>query len=102
MRPRGQRGRDFSGGVEGVAVPGQCAPKARIGGDGGMSDAIDRAQEVPHPDGVQSAPSAEGKHAGVDLQMQMQMAMRVAGTGGVVPHGHRLQVVDRDLHLVAT
>ena len=45
-------------------------------------------------DGVQPAPLPGGEHPRVDLQMQVPV--RIAGAGGVVPHRHRLQPLDRD------
>ena len=52
------------------------------------------------PDRVQPAPPPGGEHPGVDLQVQV--AVRVAGTGGVVPHHRGLELLDRDLHLSAS
>ena len=45
-------------------------------------------------------PRAGGEDAGVDLQVEV--AARVAGAGGVVPYHRRLGPLDRDLHLSAT
>ena len=52
-----------------------------------------------HPDRVQPPPPPGGEHAGVDLQVQV--AVRVAGPGGVVPHHRGLELLDRHLHLPA-
>ena len=71
------------GGVEGEPALGQCPPEAGVGRHGGVADAVDRLQVVSRPDRVHAAPCAGGEHPGVDLQVQMPV--RVAGPGGVVP-----------------
>jgi hypothetical protein len=48
---------------------------------------------------VQSSPGAGGEDAGVDLQVQVPV--RVAGAGGVVPHDGGLEPLDGDLDLAA-
>jgi hypothetical protein len=78
-------------------VPGQGSAEGGVGEDGGVTDTVDRIQRVPHPDRMQCPPPVVGQHPGVDLQVQV--AVRVAGTGGVVPDGHCLELLDRDLHL---
>jgi hypothetical protein len=87
----------FSGAVEGVSVRGQRVPELRVGDHRGMPDPVDRRQRVPHAHGVQPAPSPGGEHPGVDLQVQVPV--RIPGAGGVVVHRHRLQHLDRYLHL---
>ncbi len=64
-----------------------------------MPDPVYRAEEVAHADGVQPPPLPGGEDAGVDLQVQMPVW--IAGAGGVVPHQHRFQHLDRHLDLPA-
>ena len=68
-----------------------------------MADAVERLDGVAEPDRVQATPLAlsmgAGEHPGVDLKVQV--AVRVTGTGGVVPHRHRLDPLHRHLHLPA-
>ena len=64
-----------------------------------MPDPVDRLDAVHHADRVQPPPRAGGEDAGVDLQVEV--AVRVAGPGGVVPHHRRLELLDRHLHLPA-
>ena len=80
--------------VEGVAVRGQRGPEPRIAHDGGVPDAVERRDRVTDGDGVQPAPPPGREHPRVHLQVQV--AVRVAGAGGVMPHRHRLQRLDRD------
>ena len=77
---------------------GQRVPERGVGGDGGVPDPVDRRDRVPDRDGVQPPPLTLGEDTGVDLQMQM--AMRVSGAGGMVPHRHRLQHLDRGRDLL--
>jgi hypothetical protein len=79
--------------VEGVAVRGQRGPELRIAGDRGVPDAVERRDRVTDGHGVQPAPLPGREHPGVDLQMQVPV--RVASAGGVVPHRHCLQRRDR-------
>jgi len=65
-----------------------------------MPDAVDRIEAVPHPDGVQATPLPGRVHPGVDLQMQV--TMRIPRPGRVVPHRHRLELLDLHLHLPAS
>ena len=77
----------------------QRLPEPRIGHYGGVPDAVDRVQRVPHADRVQPPPASFGEHPGVDLQVQM--SVRIAGPGGVMPHRHRLDLGHGHLHLRA-
>ena len=65
-----------------------------------MPDPVDRLDAVHDADRVQPSPRAGGEDAGVDLQVEV--AVRVAGPGGVVPHHGGLELLDRDLHLPAS
>lgn len=76
---------------------GEGAPELGVAGDGGVADAVDRLDAVDDADGVQSAPRAVGEHARVDLQVEV--AVRVAGPGGVVSDDGCLDPLDRHLHL---
>ncbi len=69
----------------------------RIAHDGGVADAVDGLDAVAHADRVQTSPLAVGPDAGVDLEVQMPV--RVTGSGRVVPDGHGLEPLDRHLHL---
>jgi hypothetical protein len=84
-------------GVEGEAPCGERLPELGIGGRGGMPDAVDGVQRVPHPDCVQPPPASFGDHPGVNLQVQV--TVRISGPGGVMPHRHHLDFLHRDLHL---
>jgi hypothetical protein len=64
-----------------------------------MADPVDGLNAVHHPDRVQTPPATFGEDPGVDLQVEM--AMRVTGPRGVVPHHRRLQLLERHLHLPA-
>jgi hypothetical protein len=81
-------------------VGGQGGAELRVAGDRGVSDAVDGGEEVADADGVQPAPLVGGEHSGVELQVEMPV--RISGAGRVVPHRHRLQHVERHLHLPAT
>jgi hypothetical protein len=48
---------------------------------------------------VQASPSAGGEDAGVDLEVEV--AVRVTGAGGVVPYDGGLELLDGDLDLSA-
>ena len=78
---------------------GERVPELGVAGHRGVADPVDRLDAVHHPDRVQAPPPAGGEHPGVDLQVQVPV--RVAGAGGVVPHHRGLQLLDRDLHLSA-
>jgi hypothetical protein len=72
-------------------------PELGVGEDGGVADAVDRVQAVADPDRVQPPPPPLREHPRVDLQVQVPM--RITGPGRVVPHRHRLQLLDRNLDL---
>ncbi len=78
---------------------GERGPELRVGRDRRMADAVDRLDRVPEPDRVDAAPATGGADAGADLEVEV--AMRVAGAGGVVPDNGRLDLLDRHLHLAS-
>jgi hypothetical protein len=80
-------------------VAGQRGAELRVAGHHGLPNAIDGGEEVADADSVQPAPLVGGEHSGVELQVEMPV--RIAGAGGVVPHRHRLQHIERHLHLPA-
>jgi len=81
--------------IEGEAARGERVPEHRIAHDGGVPDAVDRVKAVPHADRMQTPPLPFGEHPSVDLQVQMPV--RIARPGGVMPHGHRLDLSHRNL-----
>ena len=94
-----QLGQLTGGRVQGEPVRGEHGPELGVRGDGGVADAVDRGEAVAHPDRVQSPPGAFGEDAGVDLEVQV--AVRVTGPGGVVPHHRCLDLGHRHLDLSA-
>jgi hypothetical protein len=64
-----------------------------------VADPVEGFDRVAEPDRVQAPPLAGGEDPGVDLKVQV--TVRVPGAGGVVPHRHRLELLDRHLHLPA-
>ena len=86
-----------TGQIERVAVAGERGAEVRVAHDCGVSHAVDRAQAVADPDGVDPSPSACRPDAGVDLQVQVPV--RVPGPRRVVPHDRRLDLLDRHLDL---
>jgi hypothetical protein len=91
---------DLAGlGVEREAVRRERRPELWVGGDCGVSDAVDGLDRVADPDRMQGPPSAGGIDAGVDLEMQMPV--RVTGPRGVVPDHRGLDPLHRDLDLPA-
>jgi hypothetical protein len=77
----------------------ESGAELRVGGHRGMSDPVDRTKRVADTDGVQATPLTGSEHPRVDLQMQM--TMRIPSTGREMPHRHRLDFLDRHLHLPA-
>ena len=84
-------------GVQGEAACGEDRPELRVGGDRGVPDPVDRLDHVAHTHRVQAPPGAGRPDAGVDLQVQV--TVRVAGPGRVVPDHRGLDLLDRHLHL---
>ena len=78
---------------------GEHGAELGVRGDRGVADAVDRGEAVAHPDRVQSPPGTFGEDAGVDLHVQV--AVRVTGPGGVVPHHGCFDLGDRHLDLAA-
>jgi hypothetical protein len=64
-----QLGQLTSDRVKGEPVRGEHAAELGVRGDGGVADAVDRGEAVPHPDRMQSPPGLLGKDAGVDLEV---------------------------------
>ena len=96
----GASSRDLAGlGVQGVARGRRAPPGTRVGHDRGVPDPVDRLDPVADPDRVQTPPPPGRPDPGVDLQVEV--AVRVAGPGGVVPDHRRLDLLDRHLHLPA-
>src|SRR5665647_1978953 len=75
---------DLTIGVQGEPVPSEGGPELRVAHDGGVTDAVDRTGGVANRDRVDAAPLTAGLHPRVDLQMNM--AVRVSRTGGVMPY----------------
>lgn len=71
----------------------------RVAHDGGVADAVERFDGVDDADGVEAPPGAAGEDAGVDLEVQV--SVRVAGAGGVVPDERGLDLLDGHLDLLA-
>ncbi len=89
---------DLTGlGVQRVSVSRERCPEPGVGHHRGVPDPVDRLQTVADPDRVQRPPLPRRPHPGVDLQVQM--AVRVPGPGGVVPHHRGLDLLHRDLDL---
>jgi hypothetical protein len=80
-------------------VRGEHRPELRIRGHRSVADPVDRLGAVADPDRVDPPPGAGRPDAGVDLKVQV--AVRVAGAGGVVPDHGSLDALDRDLHLAS-
>ena len=78
---------------------GERVAEVGVARDGGVPDPVDGLDAVHDAHRVQSPPGAGGEDAGVDLQVEV--AVRVAGPGGVVPHHRRLELLDGHLHLPA-
>ena len=66
---------------------------------GGVADPVDGLDAVHDTDRAQSSPTAGGEDASVDLEVEV--AVRVTGAGGVVPYDGGLELLDRDLDLSA-
>ena len=94
---RSQLGDLTTGQIERVAVAGERGAEVRVAHDRGVSHAVDRAQAVADPDGVDPTPSARRPDPGVDLQVQVPV--RVAGPRRVVAHDRGLDLLDRHLDL---
>ena len=94
-----QLGQLTGGRVEGEPVRGEHGAELGVGGDRCVADAVDRGEAVAHPDRVQSPPGSFGEDAGVDLDVQV--AVRVTGPGGVVPHHGCFDLGHRHLDLPA-
>jgi hypothetical protein len=106
LRPGAERSRVRRQLNELAGLSVQCEPasrqrlsKPRIGHHRRVPDPVDRLQAVADADRVQPAPLAVDEHAGVDLEMQVPV--RVAGPRGEVAYDGRLDLLHRDLHLVA-
>ena len=78
---------------------GEGLAELGVARDGGMPDPVDRLDAVHHAHRVQPPPPAGSEDTRVDLQVEV--AVRVSGTGGVVPHHGGLELLDRHLHLPA-
>ena len=76
---------------------GEREPELWVAHDGGVSDAVERFDAVHNSDRVQAAPVPSREHASVDLKVEV--AVRIAGAGGVVPHHRGLELLNRDLDL---
>jgi hypothetical protein len=83
--------------VQGEPVGREDRPESGVGDHGGVPDPVDRLDRVPDPDRVDPPPRPGRPDPGVDLKVQV--AVRVAGAGGVVPDHGSLDALDRDLHL---
>ena len=83
--------------VQGVPVGGKGGPELGVAHDGRMSDAVDRAEAVSDADRVQTSPPLPHSYSCVDLQVEV--AVRVACPGGVVTHDDGFDLVDGHLHL---
>ena len=83
--------------IERVPVRGKHRSELRVAHDRGVPDPVDRLDAVDDTDRVQPSPRSGGEDAGVDLQVQV--AVRVTGPGGVVPNHGGLEFLDRDLDL---
>ena len=88
-----------AGRVQGEPAAGKGCPEVWVADHCGVADAVDGAQAVTHPHGMQAAPLVFGEDPGVDLQMQMPV--RVTGPRGVVPHHRGLDLLHRHLDLMA-
>jgi len=80
-------------------VRGEHGAELGVRGDRRVADAVDRGQAVPHPHRVQSPPGLRGEDAGVDLDVQV--AVRIARPGGVVPHDRCFDLGHGHLDLAA-
>ena len=90
----------FAGGrVQGESVVSQCLPEVGVGGDGGVTDAVDGVEVVTGSDRVQAAPLPLSEHPGVDLQVEVPVG--IPGPGRVVPDDRSLNLLNRNLHLTA-
>ena len=76
---------------------GERVPELWVAHDGGVSDAVERFYAVHDSDRVQPAPVPGREHASVDLKVEV--AVGIAGAGGVVPHHRGLELLNRDLDL---
>ena len=94
-----QLGQLTGGRVEGEPVRGEHGAELGVRGDRGVADAVDRGEAVAHPHRVQSPPGLLGEDAGVDLEVQV--AVRVTGPGGVVPHHGCFDLAHGHLDLAA-
>lgn len=89
-----------SHGVDREPVLGEHLAELRVDGHRGMTDAVDRLDHVPHPDGVKTSPLTFRPHPRVDLQVEMPVG--VPRPGRVMPDDGCLNLLDRHLHLPAT
>jgi hypothetical protein len=80
-----------------VAARRERGPELRVAHHGGVTDAVERLDAVHDADRVQSTPCPARENTGVDLHVQM--AVRVAGPGGVVAYDGGLDPLRRHLHL---
>ena len=86
--------------VERVPARSQRGPELGVAHHGRVPDPVERLDAVHDTDRVQTTPRPAREDAGVDLHVQV--AVRVTGTRGVVPHHSGLELLHRDLHLPAT
>ena len=86
--------------VKRVPVRGERRTEVGVARHCGVPDPVDRLDAVHHADRVQPSPRAGGVDARVDLQVEM--AVWVAGAARVVPQHRSLELLDRDLDLLAT
>ncbi len=90
---------DLSVVAQRVTAGGECRAELRVAHDSGVADAVEGLDGVDDADGVEAPPRATREDAGVDLEVEV--SVRVAGAGGVVPDERGLDLFDRHLDLSA-